>query len=58
MRVLQIAVFVVGLLTFFAALAVAGDEMGDILWRVGVAFMLIDLVIMRLWPVAIGRDVA
>lgn len=58
MRVLQIGVFVVGLVTFFVALAVAGDEMGDILWRVGVALMLIDLVIIKLWPGAGGRGAA
>ena len=50
MRNLQVAIFILGVLSFLAAVAFIGQEMGDILWRLGVAAMLIDAVCTRLWP--------
>ncbi len=50
MRVMHIGLFVLGVLAFVAALFAAGSELGDILWRVGVAVLLLDLVAMKLWP--------
>ncbi len=50
MKVMQVGLFVVGLLAFVGALFAAGSELGDILWRAGVAVLLLDLVAMKLWP--------
>jgi len=50
MRTLQVVLFVAGLVVFVAALLVAGGVLGDIFWRTGVALMLADLVLMKLWP--------
>jgi hypothetical protein len=54
MRTLQIGIFGLGLLAFLAALVVAGTDLGDILWRAGIALMLADLVVMKLWPATKG----
>lgn len=50
MRAIHIGLFVLGVLAFVAALFAAGSELGDILWRGGVAVLLLDLVAMKLWP--------
>jgi len=49
-RQLQVTLFVLALVAFIAALFVTGTEMGDILWRGGVAVLLLDLVCIKLWP--------
>lgn len=50
MRNLQIVLFILGILSFVVAAVVAGSMLGDILWRVGVGALLVDLVMMKLWP--------
>jgi hypothetical protein len=50
MRTLQVVVFGLGLASFVAAIFFIGDGMGDVLWRGGVATLLIDLVLVKLWP--------
>lgn len=50
MRILQMVVFILGVAAFVAAAFFVGQGMGDTLWRVGVAAMLIDLVCAKLWP--------
>ncbi len=50
MRVMQVGLFVLAVLAFLGALLAVGSELGDILWRVGVAVLLLDLVAMKLWP--------
>jgi hypothetical protein len=50
MRALQVVIFCVGVLSFLAAIFFIGAEMGDTLWRMGMAFLLIDLVCVKLWP--------
>jgi hypothetical protein len=50
MRVFQIILFFVALLDLISALIFAGSVMGDILWRVGIAILLIDVVCIMLWP--------
>jgi len=50
MRNLQVAIFVLGVLCFLAAVAFVGQDTGDTLWRAGVAAMLVDAVCTRLWP--------
>lgn len=47
---IQIAVFIIGLVSFLAALVFIGQDMGDTLWRAGVAAMLVDIAAVRLWP--------
>ena len=49
MRTFQVALFVVGAVAFLVSLAFAGGWIGDTLWRAGIAFMVSDLVVMRLW---------
>lgn len=51
MRTLQVALFAGGVLSFAAAAFFVGQVMGDALWRAGVAFLLIDVAIVMLWPV-------
>ncbi len=50
MRIVQIVIFAIGVLSFLAAAFFIGQGMGDTLWRVGVAAMLIDLACAKLWP--------
>lgn len=52
MRILQVVIFIFGVLAFFAAAFFTGQEAGDTLWRVGVAAMLVDLACTTLWPSA------
>ena len=52
MRNLQVAIFIVGVLAFFASAFFIGQGMGDTLWRVGIAAMLVDLAWAALWPAA------
>jgi hypothetical protein len=52
MRNLQFGIFVLGVVSFLASAFFVGQGMGDTLWRVGVAAMLVDLVCLRLWPAA------
>jgi len=49
MRTIQVVIFAIGVLSFLISALYIGQEMGDTLWRVGVAAMLIDLAYMRLW---------
>jgi hypothetical protein len=55
MRTFQVVLFVLGAAAFIASLAFVGGWIGDSLWRAGVAFLLLDLVVMRLWPAARAR---
>ena len=48
MRQLQIGVFALGVVSFLASAFFVGGEMGDVLWRTGVAAMLTDVVLMGL----------
>jgi uncharacterized YccA/Bax inhibitor family protein len=50
MRQLQVGIFILGLAAFVVALFFVGGEMGDILWRLGIAALLLDLVCLKLWP--------
>jgi hypothetical protein len=50
MRYLQIVGFVLGLVAFFGAAYYTGQQMGDTLWKVGVAFMLSVITLVLLWP--------
>jgi hypothetical protein len=50
MRNLQAAIFIVGVASFLASALFAGQEMGDTLWRAGVAAMLTTLTLRALWP--------
>lgn len=52
MRIVQVVIFLCGVISFLAAALFIEEPMGDTLWRLGVAAMLIDLVYMKLWPCA------
>ena len=50
MRKAQVGVFIIGLASFLAALFFIGQDLGDTLWRAGVAAILVDLAVIKLWP--------
>jgi preprotein translocase subunit SecF len=50
MRILQVALFVFGVLCLLGAVPFVGGVMGDALWRAGVAALLVDVVLILLWP--------
>jgi hypothetical protein len=50
MRQFQIAIFILGVAAFLASIGFTGSNMGDTLWRTGVALMLGDVVCIQLWP--------
>jgi hypothetical protein len=50
MRRFQITLFLLGVAAFIASACFTGKTLGDTLWRAGVAFMLGDVVCLRLWP--------
>jgi hypothetical protein len=50
MRFLEVGLFLVGIAAFLAAIFFIGSDMGNTLWRAGVAFLLIDIVCLKLWP--------
>jgi hypothetical protein len=50
MRLLQVAIFIAGVVAFLGSAVFIGQGTGDTLWRTGVAAMLIDAIFMRLWP--------
>ncbi len=56
MRIVQVGLFILAVLAFVGALFAAGSELGDILWRGGVAVLLLDLVAMKLWPTFTAPD--
>ena len=49
MRQIQIGVFIIGLVSFLAAIFFIGQDLGDTLWRAGVAAILVDLAAVKLW---------
>lgn len=55
MRTLQVLLFALAVLAFLVSAAFAGDLLGDIFWRAGVAMVLVDLAAMRLWPTVHDR---
>jgi hypothetical protein len=52
MKTLQLVLFGIGALSFLAALFFIGSDDGDVLWRLGIAVLLLDLVCIKLWPTA------
>jgi len=50
MRRIEVVAFCLAVVAFLAALIVAGSNVGDIFWRVGVAILLADIVMIMLWP--------
>lgn len=50
MRQLQVGIFFLAVVAFIAALFFIGSDTGGDLWRGGVAALLVDLVLMKLWP--------
>jgi hypothetical protein len=52
MRNAQVAVFVLGILSFLLSVFFIGQGLGDTLWRAGAGVMLTDLAFIRLWQVS------
>ena len=50
MRQMQIAILFWALAAFIAALLNIGNAVGDALWRGGMAALVIDIVLIMLWP--------
>lgn len=50
MRYFQITLFLFAALSFITALFFIGSVTGDVLWRSGIAILLIDVVCIMLWP--------
>ena len=50
MRYFQIILFFIAALSFIIAVFFTGTEIGDILWRLGIAILLFDVVCIMLWP--------
>ena len=50
MRVLQVVLFVLGVLCFLGSLGFVGGGTGDVLWRAGVATLVTDISCVMLWP--------
>lgn len=56
MGILKKGLFVLGLAAFVASAVTAGSLLGDIFWRAGIATLLIDLVLIQLWPGGNGTE--
>jgi hypothetical protein len=50
MKNLQLLLFAVAVVSFVAALFFIGNDMGDTLWRAGMAILFVDTVSLMLWP--------
>ena len=50
MRYFQIILFLGAALSFIISLFFIGSVMGDVLWRIGIATLLFDVVCIMLWP--------
>jgi hypothetical protein len=50
MRLLQVILFFIAILAFIISLFYIGALMGDVLWRAGMAILLLDVAFMMLWP--------
>jgi Na+-translocating ferredoxin:NAD+ oxidoreductase RnfD subunit len=50
MRRLQVVLLVLALAALIAALFFVGTDTGDALWRAGIASLLLDIVVIKLWP--------
>lgn len=50
MRYLQIVILAIAVIGFIVAVFFAGSGTGDIMWRAGIAILLLDVVCIMLWP--------
>ena len=50
MRILQTFLLILGAACFLTAHAYVGDDTGDVLWRGGVAVLMMDKACLMLWP--------
>jgi hypothetical protein len=50
MRIVQVVLFVLGVLCFLSSLGFVGSQTGDILWRAGMATLVTDMLCVMLWP--------
>jgi len=52
MRHLQIGVFILGTALLICSAFAIGQEIGETLYNAGIAFLLVDVVCIQLWPLA------
>jgi len=50
MRLLHIIGFLLGIAAFFTSAYYTGHLLGDTFWKVGMAIMLSNIVLILLWP--------
>ena len=50
MRLLHIFGFVLGIAAFLTSAYFTGRQLGDTFWKVGIAIMISDIVLILLWP--------
>jgi hypothetical protein len=55
MRRFQVGLLVLGALSLLGAVPFIGGVAGDALWRAGVAILLLDVVLILLWPRPAGN---
>ena len=54
MKNLQLVLFAAAVMSFVAALFFIGNEMGETLWRAGMAILFVDTVSLMLWPTRVS----
>jgi hypothetical protein len=54
MKSLQLLLFAAAVVSFVAALFFIGDDMGETLWRAGMAILFVDTVSLMLWPTRVS----
>ncbi len=54
MKNLQLLLFSVAVVLFVAALFFIGNDMGETLWRAGMAILFVDTVSLMLWPTRVS----
>ncbi len=54
MKNLQLFLFAAAVMSFVAALFFIGNDMGETLWRAGMAILLVDTVSLMLWPTRVS----
>jgi len=55
MRIVQISLCALAILAFLVAAVFVGDVLGDVFGRSGIAVLVVDLVVMQLWPTTAAR---
>ncbi len=54
MKNLKLFLFAAAVMSFVAALFFIGNDMGETLWRAGMAILFVDTVSLMLWPTRVS----